>query len=306
MKRVLWLLLSVNVLFSGMFCGEAKVMAYSIIPPPVSCLFQVKAGELHSSHPAERNYRERHYKKNIKGHDAPQDLRATVRSYSSIDLTWDDGDFPAVGYRIERRSSSGSWVTVANLDYRTRSYTDSGLDRYTQYYYRVRAYNFLEDSNYSEEISICTSDYYDNSKGYRRWANQDDDQPLVIMLQVGRPICYVDQKAVAMDTAPFIRGERTLIPIRFLAESIGAEVDWDDYQKKAAIFHNGEVIELWVGRSTARINGERLDIDPSNAQFTPIIENGRIMLPLRFITENLGFAVQWLEPTREIILTYLP
>jgi len=305
MKKVLGPLLAIVILFTGTFLAETTVMAHDIIPPPVNHIFKVGKEICCPSPLAQSIYRDHHHQKRKPGHDAPQNLEVTVLSYSSIELTWDKGDFPAVGYRIERRSSSGSWVTIANLDHRTRSYTDTGLDRYTHYYYRVRAYNLLEDSDYSEEIDVCTGDYYDESKEYRRLSNKYNDQPLVIILQVGRPFCYIDHKPVSMDAAPVIREGRTLIPLRFLAESVGAEVDWNDYQKKVTIFHKGEVIELWVGRNTARINGERFSIDPSNAQLTPIVENGRIMLPLRFITENLGFEVEWLEATQEIILTYL-
>lgn len=250
----------------------------------------------------DRDYRKKH--EDFLETDAPLNLRAAVLSYSSVSLTWDNGDFPAMGYRVERRGSIGSWVTVANLGHRTRTFTDSGLDRYTWYHYRVRAYNLLTDSDYSKEISVCTWDHYDKSGDYRRTADPYNDQPLVIKLQVGSRRYYVNQAPANMDAAPFITRERTLVPIRFLAESIGAKVDWNDYQKKATIFHDGEVIELWVGRNTAQINGERRAIDTSNAQLTPIIENGRIMLPLRFITENLGFEVHWIDTSQEIILTY--
>jgi len=239
--------------------------------------------------------------------DAPTNLEATVLSYSKINLTWDQGDFPALGYRVERRSNSGSWVTVANVGFRTRTFTDSGLNRYTRYHYRVQAYHLLGDSDYSDEITVSTASYY--AKSDDDWWSSDeyyyDNQSVVIKLQVGNKKHSVNQALKNMDTAPFISQGRTLVPIRFLAEAIGAEVDWNDYQKKATISYDGEVMELWVGRNTARINGERFSIDPSNAQLTPLINNGRIMLPLRFITENLGFDVYWVEQSKEIILTYL-
>lgn len=241
--------------------------------------------------------------------EGPSNLRASVLSYSSISLTWDDSSFPALGYRVERRSNSGSFVTVANLGCRDRSFTDRGLDRHTRYCYRVRAYNLLRDSDYSDEIWICTSNYFDDDDWY--WSDDryyddyyDESGPVVIKLQVGSRTYYVNDTREVMDTAPFIIDGRTLVPIRFLAESIGAGVDWDDYTRKATVTHDGEVIELWAGRSTARVSGARTDIDPYNAQLSPMILNGRIMLPLRFVTENLGFDVYWNDSSQEIILTY--
>lgn len=241
--------------------------------------------------------------------EGPSNLRVTVLSHSSICLTWDDSSFPALGYHVERRSSSGSFVTVANLGGRDRSFTDRGLDRNTRYCYRVRAYNLLRDSDYSDEIWIRTSNYFDDDDWY--WSDDDyyddyydDNGAVVIKLQVGSRTYFVNDIREVMDTAPFIINGRTLVPIRFLAESIGADVDWDDYTRKATISHDGEVIELWAGRSTARVSGKRIDIDPHNAQLTPMILNGRIMLPLRFVTENLGFEVYWSDSSQEIILTY--
>lgn len=256
----------------------------------------------------ENDFWDRHHKgilEDFIGIAAPSNLRATVLSYSSITLTWDDFSFPALGYRVERRSNSGSYVTVANIRFRDRTFTDSGLDRHTRYHYRVRAYNLFGDLDYSNEITVCTSSYYDKADDY--WWSPDEyydgSQPVVIKLQVGSRSYYVNQTLRSMDTAPFISGERTFVPIRFLAESMGANVDWNDYEKKATISHDGEVIELWVGRNTARVNGSRCHIDTSNAQLTPIINNGRIMLPVRFITENLGFEVYWNDTSKEIILT---
>lgn len=237
--------------------------------------------------------------------EAPSDLRATVLSCSSISLTWNHCSFPALGYHVKRRSHNGSYVTIANLSFRDRTFTDSGLDRDTRYYYRVQAYNLFGDSDYSNEISICTSNYYDKSDDdwWSSDAYYDQRQPVVIKLQLGSTEYYVNQTPGNMDTALINSGGRTLVPVRFLAEAIGADVDWNDYEEKTTISHDGEVVELWVGRNTARVNGSRSCIDIFNAQLTPVINHGRIMLPLRFIAENLGFEVYWINDSKEIILT---
>jgi hypothetical protein len=234
-------------------------------------------------------------------------LRVTVLSYSKVRLTWDRGSIPTLGYRIERRSNSGSYVTVANLRLGDCSFIDSGLDRDTRYYYRVWAYNLLGDSYCSETVSVCTGSYYRESDD-DWWSNRyyDEDDSVVIKLKVGSPTYYCNQALRTMDTAPFILSDRTFVPIRFLAESIGADVDWNDYERKATISRDGDVIELWAGRNTARVNGLREHIDSSNSLLTPIIKSGRIMLPLRFVTENLGFDVYWNNTSKEIVLTYLP
>lgn len=67
----------------------------------------------------------------------------------------------------------------------------------------------------------------------------------------------------------------------------------------------GDVIELWVGRNTVRVNGQSRPIDSLNSNVKPIIiPPGRIMLPLRFVTENLGCTVDWNPTLQEAKVTY--
>ncbi|HEX6987842.1 MAG TPA: N-acetylmuramoyl-L-alanine amidase family protein [Bacillota bacterium] len=49
-----------------------------------------------------------------------------------------------------------------------------------------------------------------------------------VLLAVGRTEAMIDQRAVALDVAPVILGGRTLVPLRFVGEALGAQVAWDD------------------------------------------------------------------------------
>ena len=53
------------------------------------------------------------------------------------------------------------------------------------------------------------------------------DPKTVIKMQVGNFKATVDGKTVIMDVAPKIENQRTLVPLRFIAEAFGAEVEWD-------------------------------------------------------------------------------
>ena len=55
---------------------------------------------------------------------------------------------------------------------------------------------------------------------------------------------------------------------------------------------------MTVGSKTAFVNTEEYTMDAE-----PVIINGRTMLPIRFVAENLGFTVEWNENTREITVT---
>ena len=56
----------------------------------------------------------------------------------------------------------------------------------------------------------------------------------------------------------------------------------------------------------AKVNGVNTPIDPLNPKVVPLIINSRTMLPLRFVTENLGCTVDWDGTTKTITITYQP
>lgn len=59
-------------------------------------------------------------------------------------------------------------------------------------------------------------------------ANRGDT---TVALHIGSNVAYVNGDAVTLDAAPFIVGSRTLVPLRFLSESLGAIVDWNQAQQ---------------------------------------------------------------------------
>jgi inhibitor of cysteine peptidase len=55
----------------------------------------------------------------------------------------------------------------------------------------------------------------------------------------------------------------------------------------------------------ARVNGKETPIDPDNLNITPQIRSGRTFLPLRFISETLGYTVEWIGSTQTIHVKYI-
>jgi len=95
----------------------------------------------------------------------PTGLTATAQSSSAIALSWNPGvvavaaevDAPASGYKIERSLSPDSgFAQVGFVATNTTTYTDTGLNPITLYYYRVRAYNSSGDSAFSNVASAMT------------------------------------------------------------------------------------------------------------------------------------------------------
>ena len=117
---------------------------------------------------------------------------------------------------------------------------------------------------------------------------------------VGQTVYLVDGEAQYMDAAPVIREGRTLLPIRFVAEPLGASVAWDGVERKVTVTTTDKVIELWIGNAEALVNGLSVPIDSENLGVKPLILQDRTMLPLRFVGENLGAQVEWNEFDRSI------
>ncbi len=91
------------------------------------------------------------------------------------------------------------------------------------------------------------------------------------------------------DVEPFIDSNgRTQVPIRFVSEELGADVDWDSSTKTATIERNDRVVEMTIGKSQIVVDGETKKMDTS-----PMIYQGRTVVPLRFVSEGLGVDVNY-------------
>lgn len=90
--------------------------------------------------------------------NAPYNLTARTISSSQIDLEWVDNSLNNDGFAIERKTwATGTYVEIARVD-DIMNYSDTtGLLPLITYYYRVRAYNTIDYSYYSNEASATTS-----------------------------------------------------------------------------------------------------------------------------------------------------
>lgn len=129
-------------------------------------------------------------------------------------------------------------------------------------------------------------------------------EKIVIILQIGNKNFTVNGQNRELDSPPIIKNNRTLLPIRAIIESLGGTIGWDATEKKVTITLSSTNIELWIGKSTARVNGADKPIDSTNPSVVPEIISGRTMLPVRFVTENLGASVGWDGATKTITITY--
>jgi len=98
----------------------------------------------------------------------------------------------------------------------------------------------------------------------------------------------LDGKLLTFEVQPRIVNGRTLVPLRALSEALGAAVYWDADTKTATVLNASTEIVLTIGDFAPTVNGLTVAIDQPG-----IIENGRTLVPLRFIAEAFGITVNW-------------
>ncbi|MBC7363342.1 MAG: SBBP repeat-containing protein [Candidatus Aminicenantes bacterium] len=88
---------------------------------------------------------------------APANLRLVNITDVEADLAWDDRSSNEEGFKIERKTGAGgTWSQIATVGANVTTFKNSGLNEASNYYYRVKAYNSIGDSPYSNELSVLT------------------------------------------------------------------------------------------------------------------------------------------------------
>jgi photosystem II stability/assembly factor-like uncharacterized protein len=127
----------------------------------------------------------------------------------------------------------------------------------------------------------------------------------ILVLFIGSPkMTTSDEKVITLDSLPVIVENRTLVPIRAIIEELGGSVGWDSLERKVTVALSDNTIELWIGKPQARVNDVVKWIDDTNHKVAPQIINGRTMIPLRFVAENIGAKVDWDPVPKKITITY--
>ncbi|MCK5849162.1 MAG: copper amine oxidase N-terminal domain-containing protein [Caldisericia bacterium] len=121
---------------------------------------------------------------------------------------------------------------------------------------------------------------------------------VIIRITIGNATAQVNGVDAPIDEnnkriVPFILSGRTLIPIRFISESFGAKVDWfaEEKQVRIALPKRGMEIILKINNTIAIIDGEELIMDVA-----PIIFQGRVFVPIRFVAEAFGAEIKFYKP----------
>lgn len=138
------------------------------------------------------------------------------------------------------------------------------------------------------ELIIVTAKIgdYTASKSIRVGAETPASNNSVTMV-INSKTLNVNGKESQMEVAPFIQDNRTFVPLRALAESFGAEVEFKPNDYTITITQNGVVTKMKAGDTNYTVNGvgKTMDVAPY------IAYSGRTIVPVRFAAEGLGYKV---------------
>lgn len=113
---------------------------------------------------------------------------------------------------------------------------------------------------------------------------------------------YINNKWLFLDQEPVLKNERTLAPLRGIAEALDYIVDWDASTNTAILQDKNKIIQLTIGDGKAKVNIFDDGIAPKSITLdvSAININGRILVPVRFIAENIGAEVSWDQDNQRI------
>jgi len=182
-----------------------------------------------------------------------------------------EGEQPVINYYDEE---AGQWVAIE---------TTIEYDQETGTYYAVITVNHL--TKFAVFSTLVFSSEADKK---------------TITLVIGSTIADIDGSPYTLDAVPQIDSatSRTLVPIRFVSEALGADVEWIKETNQVKIVEDSKEIILTIGSTSVIVYGNQNTIDCAPVVMAP----GRTFVPLRFISETLGAEVDYEDTTKQIVI----
>ncbi|WP_282432495.1 copper amine oxidase N-terminal domain-containing protein [Pelotomaculum schinkii] len=106
----------------------------------------------------------------------------------------------------------------------------------------------------------------------------------------------LDGETISFDEQPVMLNNRVLVPLREVAERMGADVAWSE-AGRIAVSKDDTGVLLTVGKDTVYVNRQKFFMDQ-----VPVLLNGRTFVPVRFVAPALGAKVDWDEANQTVLI----
>ncbi|GAB6991322.1 stalk domain-containing protein [Paenibacillus pini] len=117
------------------------------------------------------------------------------------------------------------------------------------------------------------------------------------VMTIGQKNFTINGNKKTMDVAPIVKNGSTYIPIRYVLDAFGGKATWDPANQRISVLRGGKLMDLTVGKKDFILNGLRKSSDVA-----PFISQGRTLVPLRLVSEQLGLKVKWEQNTKTVTI----
>lgn len=131
-----------------------------------------------------------------------------------------------------------------------------------------------------------------------------------VILELGSHAALVEGGVTAIypgerSVTAYAHDNRTFVPVRFVAERLGARVGWENGTQTVVVEKDGHTVRMAVGSQTYTLDGEERAMDVPAELQTSTGGNSRTMVPIRFVTEALDYQVEW-DQARNLVIVADP
>ena len=242
-------------------------------------------------------------------------VEVTEGNLSIDDVDVDDGDYTddVLTISIDSKSSKPSTITISDIQLtvdRTVPFGNivakfKGLALAENYISDLDDY---DDNDINEDDDIDADDArlagkFDTSTAAKAAIANLTTPPVDNsgIFYIGSTVYSENGSMKVMDAAPYIKSDRTYVPVRYLAYMLGVteeNVSYDEATKTVTIKKDDKEVQLVIGSTSIMVNGEAKTMDVA-----PEITNDRTFLPARYVAEGLGYSVGWNPTTQSVIIS---
>lgn len=152
------------------------------------------------------------------------------------------------------------------------------------------------------EKGVRPAFYLNEASAQIKSGSGTEDDPYILDGKVQEGITvFSNGKQLEFNQTPVIEDDRTLVGVRSVFESLGAEVEWDGAEKVVTASDEDTTIKLQIDNNIMQVNDEEVELD------TPArLINDNTMVPLRAVSEALDAKVDWIEDLQRVVIDVQP
>ena len=240
----------------------------------------------------------------VSGASAPTQAAGPVAAIqataSGVTLTWGTVSGSVTGYDVFRGTAPGGEAgsPINGAPSSGTAYTDTSVSPGQTYYYTVTA--IMADGSQSQaSTEVSATAVAAAPKPTPTQPTQPTGAQVVVAMTIGGNRATVDGVAETLDVPPLTIGGRTLVPLRFLGDAIGAAIKYNDTTRQITFSTATHTVVLTIDQPTATVDGQAVALD-----VPPTLVNNRTLVPVRFVSENLGGKVTYDPATQGIQVTF--